>query len=366
MSGFNSSRLVLARQRRRLTKKALAEAAGLDPKSVQRYEAGDGNDPSPATLEAIARALNYPIEFFTGHELYCPQPDAVSFRALSMISARDRDAAIAAAALATQVMDWVEEHFELSPVDMPDYREGRNPEVAARALRERWGLGEAPVRNMVHLLESKGVKVFSLRENAHAVDAFSLWRRDVPYAFLNTFKTPERSRFDAAHELGHLVLHRHAGTQGEKAAEADADAFASAFLMPADDVRARLPRVLSLDDVIEAKLRWRVSAMALIYRLNKLQLITPWQYRTLCIQLNERYGRKEPNGIEREVSFVWDKVTNSLKHLGLNKHRLAAKLALPVQELESLWFQLTPIQGLEGGASFHGKSQAKLSLVPSS
>ena len=33
------------------------------------------------------------------------------------------------------------------------------------------------------------------------MDAYSFWRRGVPYVFLNTMKSAERSRMDAAHEL---------------------------------------------------------------------------------------------------------------------------------------------------------------------
>jgi hypothetical protein len=45
-----------------------------------------------------------------------------------------------------------------------------------------WALGEQPI-SMIKLLESKGVRVFSLAENTKTVDAFSCWRNDVPYVF---------------------------------------------------------------------------------------------------------------------------------------------------------------------------------------
>ncbi|WP_376773772.1 ImmA/IrrE family metallo-endopeptidase [Rhizobium mongolense] len=68
-------------------------------------------------------------------------------------------------------------------------------------------------QNMVHLL----VRVFSLVENTRTVDAFSVWRGIRPFVFLNTIKTSEHGRFDAAHELGHLVLPRHGGPSGRRA-----------------------------------------------------------------------------------------------------------------------------------------------------
>ena len=46
----------------------------------------------------------------------------------------------------------------------------------------------------------------------HTLDAFSEWRadEDMPYVILNSSKeSAARSRFDIAHELGHMIIHRH-------------------------------------------------------------------------------------------------------------------------------------------------------------
>ena len=92
------------------------------------------------------------------------------------------------------------------------------------------------------------------------LNAFSFWRDGNPFIFLNNFKTAESSNFDTAHELGHLVMHKHGDPKGDRSAEREADRFASAFLMPARDVRARMPRPVTLNVVLAAKARWRVSA----------------------------------------------------------------------------------------------------------
>ncbi len=49
--------------------------------------------------------------------------------------------------------------------------------------------------------------MFSLAPDCLDADAFSTTYSGTPYVFLSTRKTGERGRFDAAHELGHLVLH---------------------------------------------------------------------------------------------------------------------------------------------------------------
>ena len=145
---------------------------------------------------------------------------------------------------------------------------------------------------MIHLLEAKGVRVFSLVEETRSVDAFSVWRSNKPYVFLNTMKTAEHSRFDAAHELGHLILHKHGGPKG-RTAEDEANRFASSFLMPSADVRARMPIVYGLDHIIREKVRWKVSAAALTYRLRQLRLTSEWENRQLCIQI-ARNGYRLP------------------------------------------------------------------------
>jgi len=73
-----------------------------------------------------------------------------------------------------------------------------------------------------------------------------MWKEGTPFIFLNSAKSAERGRHDAAHELGHLVLHRHGGPIGRKAEE-QANAFASAFLMPRSSILAHVPRSESGD-----------------------------------------------------------------------------------------------------------------------
>ena len=60
----------------------------------------------------------------------------------------------------------------------------------------------------MELLESHGVAVIRLPLGSVDVDAFSLPLPDHPVVVLGTDKNDRaRSRFDAAHELGHLVMH---------------------------------------------------------------------------------------------------------------------------------------------------------------
>ena len=338
---FNNKRLVLARKRRRLTGKALGELAGVSPVTVSRIENRE-NEPDDETIAKLAKALGYPVRFLEKDDPEEIDTTAVSFRSLTKMSAKERDAAIAAGCLGLEISDWIEANFNLPAVDLIDLSYETNPEAGARSLRQFWGLGERPISDMLGLMEAKGVRVFSLSEETASVDAFSFWRDGRPFVFLNTFKSAEHSIFDAAHELGHLVLHRHAGTQPTRSAEREANAFASAFTMPASDVRARMPRLITVDDILKAKTRWRVSAMAMAHRLHSLRRLSDWQYKSVCIELGRRGFRSgEPGGIERERSAVWRKVLSQLWAEKTTKEDISRDLGIPLDEFESLIWGLT-------------------------
>jgi Zn-dependent peptidase ImmA (M78 family)/DNA-binding XRE family transcriptional regulator len=338
---FNPQRLSLARKRRRLTSKGLAELIGMSPVTVTRLEKAN-NEPESETVDLIARKLGFPREFFFGDDIDDLAKDAASFRSLTSMTARERDAALASGSLAYLLSDYVAAKFNLPEPKLIDLSRERDPAAGARTLREVWALGEQPLSNMIKLLESKGVRVFSLAENTKSVDAFSCWRNDIPYVFLNTFKSAERSRLDAAHELAHLILHKHGGPQQGRDAEMEANNFASSFLMPKADVRSRLPFVSRLDELVVAKKRWGVSTAALAYRLHKLGILSDWQYRMFCIQINQRgYRTEEPNGLPREESVIWKKVFTELWTDRISQGQVAAHLHLPADELENLVFGLT-------------------------
>ncbi|WP_449371303.1 helix-turn-helix domain-containing protein [Thiomonas sp.] len=333
---FNASRLALARKRRQLTKKELAEKSKLTAVTLTRLESGNTPEPSGETVRAIAHALDYPTEFFYLNDSEELSAEAVSFRSLSSLTARQRDAALAAGSIAFELHAWVAERFHLPPAQLLDLRD-EDPIAAAEALRSHWGMGTKPVEHMVKLLESKGVRVFALSEQHKHVDAFSCWRDDVPYVFLNTFKSAERSRFDAAHELGHLVLHIHGTTNGSRDVERDADVFASALLISRGDLIGHLGRVNSLAQLVAAKKRWGVSVSALARTAFDAKLISDWHYRDLCKQISQLgYRTSEPQGLPREKSFLWRMVFDQLWKDGITRHHIAAELHIPLDEIESL------------------------------
>jgi Zn-dependent peptidase ImmA (M78 family)/DNA-binding XRE family transcriptional regulator len=342
------SRLALARKRRGLTMVRLAADAGVTTRSLSAYESGRQR-PGPRTVRALAGALGLPVAFLEAPEIDEIPPDAASFRALSKMTASQRDRASSAGRIAFLINDWIEERFHLPDLEVPSLP-GLDPQTAAEVVRARWGLGLTPVANMIHLIESRGVRVFSLAGECAEVDAFSLYWHGTPFCFLNTMKSGERGRFDAAHELGHLVLHTEHRVPHGPEAEQEANRFAAAFLMPAASVIAARLSDATTAQILAARQEWNVSAMALTRRLYELTMLTEWGYRTTCVNLSRMgYRNGEPGGMRRENSQLLSKVLRALRGDGITPARIAAHLAIPLAELNAHLFGLVPTV-LPGGA----------------
>ena len=291
-----------------------------------------------------------PAAFFSAPDPEFVPLGAVSFRALSKLTARQRDSATAAGSVAIDLSRWIDSRFRLPEPAVPTL-EGYDPERAAAVVRERWGLGLAPIPNLIHVLEAKGIRVFSLASDVASVDAFSFTLNATPYIFLNTSKTGERRRFDAAHELGHLVLHCGDEVPHGKDAEREAHAFAAELLMPRETVLAAGLRNADVAQILRAKQQWRVSAMALAHRLQEVGLVTEWGYRDLCVRLSQLgYRRGEPSGaIVPEASQVLAKVFKTLREQGISPGVVAREIAVSPEELNKHVFGLIPVV-LDGSA----------------
>ncbi|MGI5330945.1 XRE family transcriptional regulator [Actinomadura nitritigenes] len=359
---FTPERLVLARKRRRMTLAALSRESGVSSQSLTAYENGR-KVPTPETLSLIAAALRFPDGFLAGPLPVDLQQDAVSFRAPSKMGAAERDSSLAAGALATEINRWVEERFKLPRPDVPTYPH-LPAEQAAEQLRARWGLGEAPAPNMVRLLEAHGVRVFSLPRDCLNVDAFATTHPGTPFVFLNTRKSGERGRFDAAHELGHLVLHCEHRIPGGRETENEANDFASAFLMPRAGILAQQLNDASVERILSAKRKWGVSAMALTYRLHRLSLLSDWRYTQTAKHLTRMgYRTAEPDStMIRESSQLLAKVFDALRTQGLSPTDVADHLNMPLDDLNEYIFGLVPV-GLDGAGQRTTAARPDLQLV---
>jgi hypothetical protein len=109
--------------------------------------------------------------------------------------------------------------------------------------------------------------------------------------------------------------------------------------MPRGDVLAHTPpaRTITARVIHKLKKRWGVSAIALVYRLHKLEILSDWHYRNLCIELSSAgYRSGEADGMDRDVSQVFAKVFKALKAEGVTRGAMARDLALTSAEIDSL------------------------------
>ena len=347
---FNPGRLEFARKRRGYKITELSKKLNITTRTYSFFENGH-SEPNDSFINEISSILKFPVKFFYMEDIPPVDIETVSFRSLSRMSASVRDMAVCASQVALEFYSFVESKFELPNVKLPDLR-GFEPEAAAEYVRNEWMIGEKSIRNFIHLLEAMGCRVFSLNENTNDMDAYSFWMDNKPFVFLNTKKSVEHSRFDCAHELGHLVLHKHGGPRG-KEAETDANRFASSFLMPEGSVKAIVDRYPTLPRLISLKRNWLVSVSALSRRLKDLSLLTDWQYRSLMIEMSKRgFLKREPEPIEhRETSQLLPMIFTALKEDGFSKRTIAEKLGVHTLDIDALIFNLTALNVVEGNGA---------------
>ena len=198
--------------------------------------------------------------------------------------------------------------MEFPSVNLPDFDVPRDPlllsdqdiEDLAEDARKFWRMSDGPVGNMVYLLENQGVIVARDSLGDVTLDSLSAIS-DRPYVMIGKDKgTAVRWRYDAAHELGHLLLHRNLNPKALarptdfKLIERQAHRFGAAFLLPmapfADDFFAA-----SLDTLRAIKPRWRVSIAMMIMRARDGDLISDEVKRRLFINYSRRrWHRSEP------------------------------------------------------------------------
>lgn len=296
---FDRGRLQTGRELRSWSQIQLArEAGGLTPAAVSQFENGHAR-PSAATLIRIASSLQLPLKFFARQSGSSGAPPEAFFRSLRSTSAAERRRSHARAVLVHDLTQALEQYVSLPPVDIPTLPHPDSPaaiERAAERTRAHFGLPPGPVENVVLTLERHGVIVARFRVEMDRVDAFSVPFADRPVAVLGADKGHrDRSRFDAAHELGHLVLHTNEDA-GTKQAETQAHQFAAAFLMPRHDIIHELPQRPDWDRLLALKAKWQVSLAALLKRASTLETLRPEFYTQAMKTMSARRWRTQEPG----------------------------------------------------------------------
>jgi Zn-dependent peptidase ImmA (M78 family) len=336
-----ADRLILARELKGWTQREVIERStrGLSAAALSQLEHGHTR-PAPRTLLALADVYGCPVDFFVERP-GDSQPEGF-FRSLRSTSARERKQYLARARLLHEFVYALEEHVELPDLNLPRYPRSnfRSIEDIAQRVRDDWNLPPGPIENVVRTLERHGIVVVRVSEFTNEVDAFSVRFYDRPVVVLGADKAvTARSRFDAAHELAHLVLHSD-DDASTKDAESEAHAFAAAFLMPASEIRAQLPDRMDLKALGKLKTHWRVSIQALLMRAKTLGVMTPQRYTSAMKLISARGWRVREPGDELLGPLESPRMVRSalslVNELGISTEQLCRERSLPLEEISAI------------------------------
>lgn len=339
---FSGARLSIARRMARMSRAELATLVDITPTAITQLER-DQYRPTAAVAAELALRLGVPGDFLlrtiSGQSI---PASAAHFRSLRATPAISREQALALAELALEVLSAIEDFVDLPPTNLPSLKgyvgdiSTTDMEHAAGEARQLLNITEGPIPHVVRLLEACGVLILRYPDDRldKRVDAFSTTATSRPVVLLSPAKDDKaRSRFDAAHELGHLLLHPDA-EPGSKVIENQAQDFAAAFLTPEDQIIDDLPRTLDWDALHAAKRRWGVSLRALVYRAHSVGLLSDSAYRRGNIAL-ATWGTPErgPLGPPESPSLLGSAVALMAEH-GTTTEDLAQHAALPREQVE--------------------------------
>lgn len=307
--GFVPHRLTEARLALQISRDELGRNVGLTGQAIGYYEGG-GRRPDMETLLRIADALRQPVTFFL--RAGSPLPATVGtrfFRAIGPKSNRLNNSLDVKTKWLWEIVDRISKLVRLPVVKLPivdgtpngsEYTLDEVAEIAT-ATRRAWGLGDGPIANMIALAETYGIIVSRYEMGSEHIDAFSCWIDGRPFILLGTDKSSScRSRFDVAHELGHIILHHGIGQDDltsknlRERLEREAHWFAGSFLFPKASLLSELYSTRT-SHLTGLKRRWRMSMQAIAHYAKEVGMIDDAQYVLFRKTITKNgWLRKEP------------------------------------------------------------------------
>ena len=351
--GFIGGRLRQAREAREVSALALANLIAKSSTAVYQYESGQ-HSPQPEVTRKIAEVLHVPEELFR-RPMLREEPGTIFYRSMESALESVRTRVERRYEWLRDIVMYLRNLVELPSLNIPLFDVPAEPvkfsseqiEDYAEQTRRFWNLGDEPISNVLGLLENNGVIVTREEIGGDKLDAFSEYCPDdqTPYIFLAADKNIAcRARFDVAHELGHLVLHRKMKkgiSRGpeHKLLEEQADRFAGAFLLPQKPFASDLYSA-TLDAFQIIKGKWAVSIAMQIVRSEQLGFISNEQAKRFwmnysrrqwrkCEPLDERYEVEQPQTLRLAFELL---VNERLQ----TRDQIRANISLSPHDIESL------------------------------
>ena len=285
------------REQAKLSQEELGDLLGVTRQTIAAWEKGD-RAPSLEQFSKLARALNIPVDFLL---------DKTEDPGTSLLFRADNPESLGPelrALLARKSQDYASVERmtgELSALPPSHNLEGYDPllsEAMGREIRDWLGVEQAPLGDVLSLLEEKGIKVI-LHSLPSEVSGLSAYTEELGgVIFVNAEHPTERKYFTALHELGHLIFHRREYGKPQSGKDRDkentANHFAGAILMPRNVIEKELrgyrkqwiPEPLLQD----LKLRYQISMRTILIRAHQVGMILPSQKRQQYDALDKKYG----------------------------------------------------------------------------
>ena len=195
-------RLKAARKMAGFSMDRLARETGgfITKQAISKYE-NSKMKPDSQVLNAMAKALGVKAEYFF-RDAKVSLSD-LEFRKKSRLAKKTEDQ------IKQKTLDFLERYVEIEEV-LNQKAKYKNPlsglkvknrtdiEAAAKKLRKRWHLGDAPISNLMELLEDKGVRIYEV-DVGDEFDGLSAFVGDIPVIAVRVQNDLVRKRFTIAH-----------------------------------------------------------------------------------------------------------------------------------------------------------------------
>lgn len=307
-------RIKEARLSKGFTVQELADLLEISRQAVSQYELGQ-TSPSAAIMAKMVEILGLSYSFYLKPINLDYYSNTIFFRCLKSADKNSKDKVRIRSNWLGEIYQYLQEFLNFPDVNIPDLGSLLSKEILSHddleniavSVRKAWGLGLGPIPNLTLLLEKQGFIVSRNKLGDEKTDACSQWRGKRPFIFLGSDKeSAVRSRFDAAHELAHLILHN--GITQEQMNDKDvfnrlekeAHYFASAFLLPKDTFSQEVMST-SLEHFISLKKRWKVSIAAMVYRCDDLGILSESQILYLRKQM-AKYNIRTHEPLDDEIT----------------------------------------------------------------
>lgn len=326
------------RQSRGLSQTELADTIGVTQVTLHRYEAGE-REPREEAVTALAHSLGV-TEAFLRHEFrlqggiaqdaHMRKRKTTKAGDWKLVEARLNELRMITAFFLSRAP--LQQEFTVPEVDMTV----TTPAEAAQLTRARWRMPSGPVTAIIPWLEAAGIVVIVEEFPTPKIDGMSQWGKDSAVTLINSLLPANRRRLTMAHELGHLVMHDEV-LAGDDDVEAEANAFAAEFLMPAHIMKNELrtlgsassQRTISL--LLALKANWGVSMQALYERAYQLGIVDAEKRTSFYKMLNTRRWRTKEPGDEMilpENPRLAPSIGSSLKANGVSESEAMSLLGV--------------------------------------